>query len=211
MFRESYKNTNQEINLEQHTKLYFDQFIRKKTVYCHINTNVVLTPGDDPDDIIDEANVYNVVYSGQNDESVVSAASDGLVKVFSRSTGILKKTLKGHLMEINILCKSVRSKKSGMVYTTAEKYLISGSENGYVKIWDTKDYNCLATIREFEQQEITSLIFWEGEEIDRGFLMICSPTKGVCIYQEKDLVFNQGLAVVNQKYHNITEMYQDKN
>lgn len=205
-----YQTTSTEINLEQHTKVYFDQFIRKKTVYCHINADTLTNP-DPQEDVIDEANVYNVVYSGKNDHHIVSAASDGLVKVFSRNTGILKKTLKGHLMEINILCKSISTQRENQILQPTAKYLISGSENGHVRIWDTDEYKCLATLREFEAQEITSLIFWEGEEENRGFLMICSPTKGVCIYQEEDLIHNEGLSLENQKYHNLTEMLQFNN
>ena len=62
----AYRNQSRKIDLEEHTKTYFDQFSRKKTVYCHINPETLQNPVTD-DETLDEANVYNVIYSGEND------------------------------------------------------------------------------------------------------------------------------------------------
>ena len=180
------------INEEDHYKKILEMWNRLLTVYGHL---------DCYED--DTANVYHVLFDS-NSEYILTGASDGLIKVFSRETGQVKASLKGHLIEITILALSSNN-----------KYIASASENGHVRIWSFPECRCLAVLKNFEGKEITSLIF--QEELDcfgnpSCYLVVTAPSMGLFIFKEEDLVDNGGVAVPNQKCLNLGErsVYRDQ-
>ncbi|MEM6802845.1 MAG: CHAT domain-containing protein [Bacteroidota bacterium] len=75
--------------------------------------------------------VKDFVYGG-NGDLIVSAESDGSIRLWDTEYEICFKILEAHQAPINQVC-----------LTREAKYIISGSEDGTIRIWDQHTENCL--------------------------------------------------------------------
>lgn len=97
---------------------------------------VVKTLGGSADESLDEDVIYTFALS-LDDESIVTAHKSGLLKLWNKTEGVLKKMWKGiHQGPI-----------SRLSFNSNNKYIASGGSDSTVRIWDFEHKVCMAALK----------------------------------------------------------------
>jgi len=147
----------------------------------------------DPDDPINGSPVYNLMYD-KSGRQVISAADDGIIKIWSTANGELVNSFIGHASDIN-----------AMTLSECGTYLASCSNDGIVRIWHLESGVPIAVFKD-HAGVVCSLNFFsvpvyvKGERRLKRGLASASDDGTIKIYFEDDFVNNNGVFQRNQKH-----------
>ena len=127
-----------------------------------------------------------------------------MIKLWSAENGGLLATLKSHKSIINSIDVS-----------PCNKYLVSCSNDGSLRVWDFIDRKPLAVLRENINEKLLIAVFYafethkhSGNGVKQVLLLICASEEGnIYIYNAQDFLENNGIWLPGQRLVKLESHY----